>query len=665
MNTSRSSDIIIVGGGLLGTSAAYHLARRQAGKITLLERMELASQASSRAACLLTRVRTQKAVMDMVQETYQTIEEIESELGESLDLRQSGSLTIASGDATLQANRALEKTATQYGIPTKRLTAGQVKEQLPWINPETVQDALYIPTDAFIDSARLCNGYARVARKRGVEIRTRTAVQSILTRDGAVSGVLLESGEKLSAPVVIDAAGAWANLLSFPLGIGLPMTPVRSHFWITESNPALFPPGQPFAVLPDARAFTRPDVGGLIIGLREPECVSYDPASLTRSIEDMDFTPDGGWSVLSQCARDFERYFPALRTTGIAHYVAGPSCYVPDGTFIIGPVEHLTGLYALTGCCGAGIAAGGGMGRLIAEQVTGQGTFVDATPFAPSRLGRINPFNPHFQQSCALARSNKKAVNMKQIVFLKQVPASTRISIDPVTHTLLRSGNRSRTNPDDLHALQLAVELRKKRGGTITAVTMGPPQARSVLQEALLYGADQAILLSDPLFAGSDTWSTSHILAAAVRKLKEADLLLFGKQALDGDTAQVGPGVAAQLHIPQLTEVQAVIDLTPTHLVVRKTFDSGIRILRSTLPCVVTVNKEANELSTPTLQNWEETQLKKILHWDAKVLELEEASVGLSGSPTRVVRTEAISSHRSIRWIHDIATLQTVCTKLS
>lgn len=406
---SQIADIIIIGGGLLGTSAAYHLACRHAGRILLFERMDIASQASSRAACLLTRARTKRVLMDIVQETYDTIERIEDELGESLDLQQTGSITIASTDESLYAVDALEAAALDYGIPVERIDATSVKKHLPWIEQNAVREAVYMPTDAFIDSAQLCNGYAKAARQRGVTIRPRAAVREILISEGTVKGVLLDSGEKYYAPVVVDAAGAWSNLLSYPLGIGLPMTPVRSHFWITENNPELFPPHQPFAVLPDAKAFTRPDVGGLIIGLREPECVSYAPDKLPPSIEHMDFTPDNGWSILSACAGGFAAYFPQIHRTGIAHYVAGPSCYVPDAMFVIGPVSQLKGFYALTGCCGAGVAAGGGMGRLIAEQILGEATFVDAAPFAPSRFGEINPFDINFQNSCALARSHKKS----------------------------------------------------------------------------------------------------------------------------------------------------------------------------------------------------------------------------------------------------------------
>lgn len=404
----KTADIIIIGGGLLGTAAAYQLARRKAGRILLFERLDIASQASSRAACLLTRARTKQVLMNLVQETYDCITRIESELNEPLGLQQTGSLTIAATPVAEEGVDALTAAAISFGIPSEMVDAKTVKELLPWMTTDTVTKAVYMPTDAFIDSAQLCNGYAKAAKMYGAQIRPRTGVKEILCHSGQITGVRLENGEEVFAPVVIDAAGSWSNLLSYPLGIGLPMTPVRSHFWITGVDPELFPARQPFAVLPDARAFTRPDVGGLIIGIREPECVSYDPQKFPASVEHMDFTPDNGWSVLSQCASGFERFYPGFRDLGIAHYVAGPSCYVPDAMFVVGPVPHIKGFFAATGCCGAGVAAGGGIGRLIAEQVMGDGTFVDDTPFNPLRFGDINPFDPSFQQRCADARSNKK-----------------------------------------------------------------------------------------------------------------------------------------------------------------------------------------------------------------------------------------------------------------
>lgn len=404
----HKADILIIGGGLLGCATAYQLAKRKAGKIILCERMDIASQASARAACLLTRARTKPVLMNLVQETYDCIAEIETLIGDSLGLQQCGSLTIASGETSLTGLRQLQEAAENFGIPNQRISAREVKQLLPWIEENAVSEGLYMPTDGYIDSALLCCGYAKAARQLGVDVRSRCGVKEIICEGEEVKGVVLENGERIYSPVVVNAAGAWANLLSYSLGVGLPLTPVRSHFWITETDEKKFPVNEPFAVIPDARAFTRPDVGALIIGIREPECVSFDPKEMARSIEDVDFERGDKWRVLSQCAAYFEPFFKELKDTKIAHYVAGPSCYVPDAMFVLGKIENVGGLFVVAGCCGAGVAAGGGMARLVAEQILGTTPFVDATPFAPGRFGEINPFAPDFQRRCAEARSNKK-----------------------------------------------------------------------------------------------------------------------------------------------------------------------------------------------------------------------------------------------------------------
>lgn len=401
-------DIIIIGGGLLGCATAYQLTKRKAGNILLLESNEIASQASARAACLLTRARTKPALMEMVQETYDCIEEIEQLLNDSLGLQQCGSITIASSDASLKGLIALEEAANRFGIPNERIDKAKTRELLPWIDATHVDTALYMPTDAFIDSASLCSGYARAAQALGVEIRCNTQVSAITTEDEAVTGVQLADGQKITAPIVVNAAGSWANLLMRPLHIGLPFTPVRSHFWISGTDKERFPVNHPFTVIPDARAFTRSDVGALIIGLRESECQAFDPSTLTRQLEDFDFNHTAKWKVLDECAPLLKNYLPDIDTLGIAHYMAGPSCYVPDAMFIVGPVKALNGLFTVTGCCGGGVAAGGGMGRLAAELILKQTPFVNADLFAPERFGVIDPFSLEFQRRCADARSNKK-----------------------------------------------------------------------------------------------------------------------------------------------------------------------------------------------------------------------------------------------------------------
>ena len=231
----------------------------------------------------------------------------------------------------------------------------------------------------------------------------------------------------------------------------------------------------------------------------------------------------------------------------------------------------------------------------------------------------------------------------RYIVFLKQVPLSTKVEMDPVTRTLKRSSAMTRTNPDDLYALQLAVKLKRQTEAEIVAVSMGPASAEEVLREALQRGADKAVLLSSKAFAGSDTWCTSLVLAAAVRKLGEYDLLLFGKMAVDGDTAQVGPEVAGQLDIPQVTHLMEVSDISDTCMCVRK---KAGRLLQR-------MEVETGELDCPTLTGWRWAQRQTILHWDECDLGLEPSQVGLQASPTQVVSTMVPRRKKDVEWLPD------------
>lgn len=241
----------------------------------------------------------------------------------------------------------------------------------------------------------------------------------------------------------------------------------------------------------------------------------------------------------------------------------------------------------------------------------------------------------------------------RYIVFLKQVPRSTRVEMDPVTKTLKRSSALSRTNPDDLHALQLALDLKRTTGAEVVAVSMGPASAGNVLREALQRGADRAILLSSPAFAGSDTWCTSLVLASAVRKIGDYDLLFFGRMAIDGDTAQVGPEVAGRLDIPQVTHLVSLEEITEHHLVLTKRSGSVRQQMQIGLPCAVMASKENGTLTCPTLSGWRRAWQQEIVCWNETDLGLSPAVVGLHASPTRVISTEVPQSDKTHEWISD------------
>jgi len=228
---------------------------------------------------------------------------------------------------------------------------------------------------------------------------------------------------------------------------------------------------------------------------------------------------------------------------------------------------------------------------------------------------------------------------MKILVLIKQVPETTDVKIDPVTNTLKREGVQSIINPFDMYAIEEALRIKERLGGgEVVAISMGPPQAKDALAEAISMGCDSAVLLSDRKFAGSDTYATSYTLSQAVRKIGDFKIILCGKQASDGDTAQVGPGISTHLDIPQVTYVKKIEELTPDKARVERMTEEGYDIIEIPLPAVFTVVKEINEPRLPSLKGKMRAKKAEIPVWTAEDISCDEEKIGLDGSPTRVVK---------------------------
>ncbi len=227
---------------------------------------------------------------------------------------------------------------------------------------------------------------------------------------------------------------------------------------------------------------------------------------------------------------------------------------------------------------------------------------------------------------------------MRIIVCIKQVPDTNEVKIDPKKGTLIREGIPTIMNPEDKHALLEAIEIKNKTKGKVIALSMGPPQAEEVLREALALGADEAILLCDRAFAGSDTWATANALGTAIEKIGNYDLLLFGRQAIDGDTAQVGPQTAEFLSIPQITYARK-IEIKDNSVIVERQMEDGYEIIRGNLPCLITCTSDINEIEYPTLRGIKQAyRNKKVKVWSADDIKANKSKIGLLNSPTRVKR---------------------------
>lgn len=227
---------------------------------------------------------------------------------------------------------------------------------------------------------------------------------------------------------------------------------------------------------------------------------------------------------------------------------------------------------------------------------------------------------------------------MHIIVCIKQVPETSNVRMDEQTGTIVREGVESIVNPLDLYAVELSLQLREERGGAVTAVSMGPPSAQKAVREAMAMGCDSGVLISHRAFAGSDTYATSYVLSSAIEKLAPFDLVLAGVRATDGETSQVGPGVASLLRLPLCTYTSRIVTLDVGAITVERLVETGYETLRLPLPCLLTVGKEIGYPRLPTLRGKQRARKEQVPMWGPNDLGVDEKRVGLEGSPTRVVK---------------------------
>ncbi|MBG7618089.1 electron transfer flavoprotein subunit beta/FixA family protein [Herbaspirillum sp. AP02] len=236
---------------------------------------------------------------------------------------------------------------------------------------------------------------------------------------------------------------------------------------------------------------------------------------------------------------------------------------------------------------------------------------------------------------------------MHIVVCIKQVPDSAQIRVHPVTNTIMRQGVPAIINPYDLFSLEEALRIKDQVGGRVTVLTMGPPQAEAALRKCISFGADEAILVTDRAFAGADTLATSYALAAAIQRISQdqaVDLVLAGKQTIDGDTAQVGPGIAKRLDLQLLTYVSKIVSLDPIarEIVIQRRAEGGVQVLQTRLPCLITMLEGSNEMRFATMENMFRAARHPIRTWDRAAAGIEDVSkIGLKGSPTVVSKVFA------------------------
>lgn len=229
---------------------------------------------------------------------------------------------------------------------------------------------------------------------------------------------------------------------------------------------------------------------------------------------------------------------------------------------------------------------------------------------------------------------------MHIIVSIKQVPETSDVKMDEETGTMVREGVESIINPLDLYAVEVGITLKEKYGGRVTVISMGPPSAEKALREAIAMGCDRGILISGREFAGSDTLATSRALAQAIKEIGDYDLVIVGERATDGDTGQVGPGIAALLGTPLSTYTSSITTIKDNMIIVERLIEEGYETLELPLPALLTVVKEISFPRLPTLRGKQRAKKTDIPVWTAESMNLEKDMIGLKGSPTRVVKIE-------------------------
>ncbi len=399
-------DVVVIGGGIFGCAIAYYYTRQNPGKkIIVLERNELCNAATSRAAALMTTVRSKRSYIPLTLETYKVIPEMERLLSESLDIKTVGMMHVAASEAKVKDLEALMAIANEFKQPASYLSNDEAHQMAPWLKTDEALRIGFVPGEAYCDPYLLGTFFARCAKLQGAEIKQGIEVTKLLMEGNTATGVATTEGTVYADKIII-AAGAWAPIFAAQAGIGLPMAPVRSQYWITEKSP-LFPVKSPMVLLPDAQAYARPEGGSLLFGIRESHSFCTAPDAIPADLSRFKFSDDKGMSDLEEAGDTLARFFPAFYDIGISYYVAGFSGYTPDGNLSMGEAPGVNNLLLATGCVGAGIAVSGGVGLAFAEMAAGKPHPFNFSDFDVQRFGKIDPFSNEWLTKCADARSKK------------------------------------------------------------------------------------------------------------------------------------------------------------------------------------------------------------------------------------------------------------------
>lgn len=400
-------EVVILGAGILGCALAWRLAARKiyrGDSILVVDPNLAASQATSRAAALLSLARPAAKAhwIPLVRRTHEAAEAL-ARAGYLSPLHRVGAIHLADSGYARNVLRDYELTAMHHGVSCERVAPQDVAERLPWLDMSRFAEALWFPGESYTDPYLLANAYAAAARALGV--RFCLCKPASLVPNGSLAAVNID-GEILAPNSVWVAAGAWSSAVLSQVGASAPQAAVRSQYWITQQTPLVIDT-MPMVLAADLKLYARPELGAILFGLRETKGIAVASTQMPADLAGFTFEADdsAGHATLESFAGLLEDYAPGLLHTGLQHYIAGPSCYTPDGDFLVGPVAGRDNLKLLSGCNGAGIAVSAGLADVAADYESGAEDTWE--PYLPARLRLFDPDAPAFLASCISARSGK------------------------------------------------------------------------------------------------------------------------------------------------------------------------------------------------------------------------------------------------------------------
>jgi len=374
---------VIVGAGALGASVAFHLAKAGQPRIALIDKHDLASQTSPRAAGLTAQVRTTDIMTRLAMMAVKKIERFEAETGEPLVYHQSGSMKIArTPEHRAQLEREVAR-GRRLGLEIDLISVADARRFTPFLDGAGVQGITRTPSDLYLEPVQIPLGYARAAGRLGAALISNTAVTGIVTKNGAVQGVMTAQG-LIRTPVVVDAAGAWTRLVAHMADGRVPVVPTRHQLLITGPIAGVAPT-QPIVRVIDSNVYIRPEKGGLMLGGYEPDPVQVDAAALPAGFQIKDLTLD--LAVLRRLADTVVTQFPVLRALKVREHRGGLPTMTVDGRHIVGPVPGIRGFFVASGCCVGGLSISPAVGEVLAEWILTGKPPMDLTLLAPDRFG--------------------------------------------------------------------------------------------------------------------------------------------------------------------------------------------------------------------------------------------------------------------------------------